>query len=586
LTIDPKPPTRAQLLKVAGGDPEVVRLLERLFKQAGEITPTELSRLSAILEDGDKGDISLTIGGTRWIIDANAVGNAKLAKMAGSSIKANASTTTANALDVVIGSGQLVGRGTSGGISPITVGSGLTLSGTTLSAGFGGGTPLVILLMGQSNARALPAAVEGDHSFDPDIWAWDTQMKTYPVTAGTQWLQATFGVAPLDIGVAPYANNISFQFARQLRKRYGRPVYFISISKGETEAQAWIKDATLAANGWTRTDQNLTLLMYPGIADALALVPGAPTKLDYFLWVHGGANIEEIPETHAAMVTAIATDLAGVGLLDINQTPIIVGELAQDPTRTLRYRHLSSMYRAQENLPTLRIARSFGIPCVPASPVHFNGQGLEIMGQRMEALAYEPTETIDYRIEDLEWGPDIGLRYFTNNGNAANFDMSLRPAYTPANFLALTNDPNLGWAFDSVANGVRIVWSRRIFPAPQDGVIKVEFEAITYAVGATVDMKASVWQWDKDGVSLGSKSVTLAILTDAMGRKQYKASFARSGISADATLDTGCEYFAYGLQMGVGSDDEAFLFNITDMRVDPVISATGGGSDPLLGWFA
>lgn len=41
------PPSRVQLAKVAGNDPELVRALERLFEQALSLTPTELSVVTA-----------------------------------------------------------------------------------------------------------------------------------------------------------------------------------------------------------------------------------------------------------------------------------------------------------------------------------------------------------------------------------------------------------------------------------------------------------------------------------------------------------------------------------------------------------
>lgn len=40
------PPSRVQLAKVAGNDPELVRALERLFDQALSLTPTELSAVT------------------------------------------------------------------------------------------------------------------------------------------------------------------------------------------------------------------------------------------------------------------------------------------------------------------------------------------------------------------------------------------------------------------------------------------------------------------------------------------------------------------------------------------------------------
>jgi hypothetical protein len=40
--MDPKPPTRVQLARICGNDPDAIRLLERLFTVAGQTTPDEL----------------------------------------------------------------------------------------------------------------------------------------------------------------------------------------------------------------------------------------------------------------------------------------------------------------------------------------------------------------------------------------------------------------------------------------------------------------------------------------------------------------------------------------------------------------
>ncbi len=47
MAVDSNPPSRRQLAKVAGDDPELVRALERLFQQALSLTPTELDAVVA-----------------------------------------------------------------------------------------------------------------------------------------------------------------------------------------------------------------------------------------------------------------------------------------------------------------------------------------------------------------------------------------------------------------------------------------------------------------------------------------------------------------------------------------------------------
>lgn len=92
--------------------------------------------------DGDKGDITVSGGGTVWTIDPGAVVEADIATNAVTTNKiANDAVTYAKIQNVSTNS-RLLGRATAGAgdVEEITLGSGLTLTGTTLSASGGGGS--------------------------------------------------------------------------------------------------------------------------------------------------------------------------------------------------------------------------------------------------------------------------------------------------------------------------------------------------------------------------------------------------------------------------------------------------------------
>jgi hypothetical protein len=118
----------------ATGDPEdlTVAQAKTLLDLVGTNSGDQTITLTTDVTGSGTGSFATTIA-------ANAVNNTKLNDMAANTVKVRADAATGDPSDLALGVSQLLGRGSSGNVAPIVLGTNLSMAGTTLNATGGGG---------------------------------------------------------------------------------------------------------------------------------------------------------------------------------------------------------------------------------------------------------------------------------------------------------------------------------------------------------------------------------------------------------------------------------------------------------------
>lgn len=147
------------------------------------------------LADGDYGDVTVSSSGTVITIDNDAVTYSKIQNVAANSALARVGTSSGDVSAVALSASQLLGRGSTGDVAAITLGTNLSMSGTTINSSGGSASA------GGSNNQIQynsGGALAGNAAFTVNAGA-----ASFTVTGG----QNTFTLSGLDSSAGASFDN-------------------------------------------------------------------------------------------------------------------------------------------------------------------------------------------------------------------------------------------------------------------------------------------------------------------------------------------------------------------------------------------
>lgn len=254
--------------------------------------------------------------------------------------------------------------------------------------------PLVILAWGQSNTAGNGTG--GSLRLNPRVRIFDTDASV-PVV-GTLFNRAAFGVRPIDkTSSGQPVNNAIAHAASRLADELDVDVYVIMVARGGVSIEAFLTDAILTANSWSRGAwPDLSGLVLDSLTAALPLVPGTPTTVDMVMSVHGEANRTDAPTVYADKYMALMTMLSDAGRIDKRNVRLVAGEISTNAHTRYYENHKAALDDIDQrfgsvSLPGFVHVSSVGIDVNAGDETHFSGYGLVEYGRRLANAALSRT---------------------------------------------------------------------------------------------------------------------------------------------------------------------------------------------------